>query len=83
MKNKTVKDIVKEYLKENGYDGLYNEAGDCACKLDNLFVCDQVGTECSAGYLQPSDDDSEYEFVIGKVNHGCTETKTTIKKDEI
>ncbi len=53
MKNKTVEEIVREYLAKNGYDGLYNNAADCACKLGNLFVCDQVGTECSAGYLQP------------------------------
>lgn len=74
MKNKTVEDIVREYLAKNGYDGLYNDAGDCACKLDNLFVCDQVGTECSAGYLQPSDKNGEYEFRIG-------EEKTKAKND--
>ena len=69
MKNKTVKDIVKEYLKANGYDGLYNDAVDCACKGDQLFCCGEVGMECKAGCLQPSDDDSEYEFVIGPTNH--------------
>ena len=70
MKNKTVEDIVKEYLKANGYDGLYNNAADCACKGDQLFCCGEVGMECKAGCLQTVPVNSEYEYMIVVVNHG-------------
>lgn len=43
----TVKEIVIEYLKKNGYDGLYND--DCGCALDDLIpCCDNIET-CMAG----------------------------------
>ena len=64
-KNKTVEEIVQEYLEENGFDGLYNSNADCACKLDNLFVCDEVGMHCRAGYLQQLEGD---DFLIGEVD---------------
>jgi hypothetical protein len=39
----TVKEIVKKYLEENGYDGLWDEE-DCRCFLDadffdNSMIC--------------------------------------------
>ncbi len=83
MNNKTVEEIIKEYLTKNEFHGLYNSDVDCACKRNDIAPCGGIGMHCRAGYLQPLEDDSEYDFVIGKVNHGCTKTKTTIKKDEI
>ena len=45
----TVKEIVKKWLEDNGYDGLAGE--DCGCKLDDLFCCQQEGVErCVAGH---------------------------------
>ena len=32
-------EIVKQYLIQNGYDGLCEEEEECGCKLDNLFPC--------------------------------------------
>ncbi len=49
-----LKDIVRQYLNENGYDGLYSE-GECACKLDDLFPCDDPNEDCQAGYLNKCD----------------------------
>ncbi len=48
----TVKKIVKEWLEQNGYDGL---AGDeCGCKLDELCPCDDgFPDNCVAGHLVP------------------------------
>ena len=59
-----VRDIVKKYLEDNGYDGLY-EPGECACKIDDLAPC---GSEsvwyCTAGYLcDPPGED--FAFGIG------------------
>ena len=51
--NANVLDMVKDYLKRNGYDGLYNARGDCACKLEDLAPCSELTEHCTAGYLQP------------------------------
>ncbi len=51
----TVIKIVEQYLRQNGYDGLYNENGECACKTDGLVPCEQIGDDCCAGYLAPCD----------------------------
>lgn len=60
-----VKAITLQYLKANGYDGLYNEPGDCACKLDGLFPCSFGGVECCvAGYLQ-AETSPDFDFCIG------------------
>ena len=49
----TIKEIVKEYLEKNGFDGLY-DTWRCACLLtDNDFmICDEP-RDCRAGYKGP------------------------------
>ena len=47
-----IKEIIKEYLKQAGYDGLYLP-GECACKIDDLFPCGEVTDDCLPGYLAP------------------------------
>ena len=43
-----VKEIIKKYLKENGFDGL---AGDsCGCFISDLMPCDNPSPDCSAGH---------------------------------
>ena len=50
----TVSEIVAEYLERNGYDGLFNSSGECACKLGDLFPCYSESTcFCQAGHLIP------------------------------
>jgi len=51
----TVKDIIIEYLKNNGYDGLYNRWGQCACLIDDLVPCCGGIDECEPGYVHKSD----------------------------
>jgi len=51
----SVKKILAQWLKEHGYDGLYNKKyGDegCGCFVDDLCSCgDEFNlTECTAGY---------------------------------
>ena len=43
--------IVERWLQENGYDGLFNEDGDCACKLSDLSPCEHLSHACKPGYL--------------------------------
>lgn len=46
----TVMDIVKKFLKDNGFDGLFNVNGECACDVKSLCPCDGEITECEPGY---------------------------------
>lgn len=48
------KDIIVEYLKTNGYDGLFSRDGECACKMDDLMPCEGYGSEisCEPGYIK-------------------------------
>lgn len=46
--SKTVADIIADYLRINGYDGLYGE--ECACLLSDLFPCGgEYALECYPG----------------------------------
>lgn len=45
--------IIHDWLKEHGYDGLYcDDAGgeECGCELADLFPCGQIPESCVAGY---------------------------------
>ena len=45
-----LKEIVKEYLEKNEYDGLFNGDVECACSLDDLMPCDEPHqANCRAG----------------------------------
>lgn len=55
----TVVKIVRRFLVEKGYDGLFSP-GECACKLIDLEPCGQMTSECEAGYLHPGDADSDW-----------------------
>ena len=43
-----VKEIVKKYLDENGFDGLYNDR--CGCEKDDLMLCNENLEKCKPGY---------------------------------
>ena len=65
----TVKEITIQYLKENGFDGLYADTCcECACLVMDLMPCTEPGTDCRAGYKQTIDADSEVDFRIGPIN---------------
>lgn len=64
----TIKDIVTDYLKTNGYDGLYNE-DECGCLLDDLAPCWDCTFDCRPGYKKaPSEDSPWYgsDWVVGE-----------------
>lgn len=50
---KTVKEILTEYLKANGFDGLYID--DCGCTVDDIAPCGHIDNNCTPGYLRPCD----------------------------
>lgn len=48
--NPEVTEMVREYLRSHGYDGLVNDDG-CGCDLDDLGPCyDGVQHGCEAAY---------------------------------
>jgi hypothetical protein len=58
-----VLEIVHQFLTDKGYDGLFNEACDCACRLSDLAPCSDVCWDCQPGYLiTPPEKDSEFEI---------------------
>jgi len=57
-RNKTVQDIIKDYLKTNGFGGLFNADGECACELLDLFPCEAPGEKCEAGYKSECNPDT-------------------------
>ena len=75
----TVLDIVREYLKENGYDGLCDGDG-CGCCAEDLMPCNYMGCmTCVPGYKVEKKDacrmgfDTDYDrdwvIVERKVKH--------------
>ena len=54
-----IQDIVKKYLEENGYDGLYDPDNPCGCSKDDLFPCayGNFPYKCKPGYRYKLDED--------------------------
>ena len=50
-----VREIVKGWLKEHGYDGLCCPASECGCLLDDLIPCGWPYMDCEPGYKHISD----------------------------
>jgi hypothetical protein len=57
--NPTVLDAVEVFLKLNGFDGLYNVAGECGCFLDDLEPCGEMCSNCHAGHRVILEDGAE------------------------
>lgn len=60
-----VRSILEEWLKANGFDGLYSD--DCGCEIGDLAPCDEPMTACEPGYLSACDHDScgeDHDFHI-------------------
>lgn len=53
-----VKQIVKEYLKAQGFDGLCNI--DCGCGFDDLMPCCETSEDCEVAMASPDPDDPGY-----------------------
>jgi hypothetical protein len=49
-----VKDMIKQFLIDNEYDGLSAESGECGCALHDLFPCGDVHSDCCAAYNKGS-----------------------------
>ena len=45
-----LEDIVKDWLTQNGYDGLCNIDEKCDCTLEDLMPCSEPDMNCKAGH---------------------------------
>jgi len=55
VSNPTVREIVRDWLVEHGYDGLYDS--ECGCGVCDLMPCDGPWSmTCRAGYAGPCDE---------------------------
>lgn len=45
-----VRQIVAEYLKANGFDGLSDGPAECGCKLEDLMPCSYPFQLCKPGH---------------------------------
>jgi len=46
-----VREIVNNYLKENGFDGLVNDELECYCNIEEMYECECVSYNCKVEYL--------------------------------
>lgn len=51
------RDIIKAYLLDHGYDGLY--CVDCGCELEQLMPCESCCDECKPGVKIKVRDEAE------------------------
>lgn len=65
--SKSVREIVEAYIRENGFDGLFNSDLECACRVDDLEPCGCFSDECQVGceYPCPKSTCGEHDYHIG------------------
>ena len=73
----TVREVLVQYMKEHGYDGLYHSEGECACLMD--FPCEVwsgIPLDCELGYKVECDQSceetpTELNFCVAKDKNKC------------
>jgi hypothetical protein len=45
----TIRDLIEAKCLADGYDGLFNDAGECSCTLEELAPCGCLNEECAFG----------------------------------
>jgi len=63
-KTDNVREIVKEYLESNGFDGLY--CPECGCRKEDLMPCEMPCELCKPGYLTEGDGRDGFDFHISE-----------------
>lgn len=60
----SIEEIIRKYLTDNNFDGLFNEDEDCGCEVDDLFPCVDC---CHLRYCEPGykhKGGTDYDWVI-------------------
>ncbi len=61
MKEMIVKEMVADWLRAHGCDGLYHRDCDCGCHLDDFVPCFEAEYDCVAAVTGPVPPESEFE----------------------
>jgi len=61
MKEMTVHDILIDWLKAHGCEGLCHGDCDCGCHFDNFIPCAEADFDCVAAVTGPVPSDAEFE----------------------
>lgn len=65
-KGMMVKEIVKCAIIQEGFDGLFNDDGECGCSVDQLFICGNPQLDCEMGIKAKCDcGDHDFHIVPG------------------
>jgi hypothetical protein len=65
-----VEEIVTDWLKGHGYDGLCNSQEECGCSLNNFIPCGEIGHDCEAAYEVSAHEDAEVDFWMVPIKPG-------------
>ncbi len=57
-----ITEILEDWLKKNGFDGLINDDEKCTCLLDDLCPCREPKIDCYAGTIEDCDDPKNCDF---------------------
>lgn len=61
----TIAKIIRAYLKERGYDGLFNSDNECACLVNDLYPgIDCPDNGCTPGYRKECDCGEGHQFHV-------------------
>ena len=52
----TAIEIIKQYLIDNGHEGLVNGFAECGCEIDDLQPCSESFADCKPGKKSYDDD---------------------------
>jgi len=74
----TVGKILRTWVGDHGYDGLYEPRIECGCRLKDLMPCDGAQESCKPGYLMMGQDDV---WMIGP-DRGTSEQLRKINADD-
>ena len=57
-------DIMKKWLKENGYDGLCLPDEECGCTFEDFMPCGEPSPRCEAGHCEKAPPGSGVDYLI-------------------
>ena len=73
--SKTIREIVRDWLREHGYDGLYYEDCGCSVEPDQIMMCGEPSDGCRAGVRRKDCSGCTQLkvgcYVKGRPDHSC------------
>lgn len=67
MEKQNVIWIVKQYIEQNGFGGLFSPHYECACEKEDLAPCGEIQSTCEPGYRSACPDEcGDHAFHISR-----------------